>query len=114
MISPSRSRDSHSPPDLSKTQVYADVDTDQSIVIEINKRSAVADEESVAYFWRDLMSVQDAEEPTVHKTGVYGPADVPGVDPAAVTVRLHLLAHVALVWLFFFLTFLAFLACVLP
>jgi hypothetical protein len=68
--------------------VYADTDRDQSIVVEINKHVDKPDAESTAFFWTDLMSIQDAENPKLERTGTLTAADLPNLDFNTVSVRL--------------------------
>jgi hypothetical protein len=50
-------------------EVFADSDTDRSIIVELNSMAEVPDNEACVYLFNDLMGDSDAASQTIDKTG---------------------------------------------
>lgn len=62
-------------------EVWADADTDQSIIIELNSLDEeISDEEAAAHYQRDLGEANEALSLDVLQTGIIPNEDMPGFD----------------------------------
>jgi len=60
-------------------EVFADADTDQSIIVDLNQYQNVADEKAAKYFLDDLAETNEAKNCNVLASGVFTQKEIPNM-----------------------------------